>query len=137
MGSSLTDNYGVAAMKHRRKDLNYVKWQIIPSSLFLNPKLLSHTEENNNRDPVIVGYSEILWSEAHFSPYNLILHTQSKRTILYYTNLTSKRFLREESSFDKISLYFWICDARASEITVQYSMEKYNSCYVTRISHQR
>ncbi len=75
------------------------------------------------------GHSEILWSEVYFSPHNLIL-LHSERAFLY-SNLTSTGHLQKQSSFDKLgpSLYFWISDAQASEITVQYSMEKYNSCY--------
>ena len=32
-------------------------------------------------------------------------------------------------------MHFWISDARTSDITVQYSMEKYNSCYLSYLAN--
>ena len=57
--------------------------------------------------------------EVHFSHHILIfLHKKE----LSYSNITSQRLLQKQSSFDKIDL----C---ASEIAIQYSLEKHNSCY--------
>ncbi len=77
---------------------------------------------------LLKGYSEILWSKAHFSPYILILLHNSGRTP--HTNLTSIA-LQDQSSFDKIgkSLYFFNFWCPASGIRVFNGEDN--------ISHQR
>ena len=80
-------------------------------------------------------YSEI-WSEVHFSPTDF-WHIQKE---LSYTNLTSNRTsrtkLQKQPHFDKyVELCFLNSDAWASEIAVQYSMEKCNSCFLVYLGN--
>ena len=103
-----------------RKGLLLAIWTPILSTVMLKKRSIIVVGKTNVRaifrDPLI---------RSTFFPHILILLFIQKE--LFYANLTSIGFLQEQSSLKKRerSLYY----ARASEITVQYSKENYNSSY--------
>ncbi len=91
-----------------------------------------------SRTILLKEYSEINWLEVHFSPHNytnfwfglfcfVCLHILKD---LSCTNLRSRETMQFWQNRQVCFVNVWISDAWASEITVQYSMEKYNLCYI-------